>query len=72
MVLTVKVASSGPAASHQATRMGNYEKMEDFELNDKPVYKHVDSENYLFFSAVGSGHWLVLYNNFKIFYYDPL
>ena len=60
MVFTFELASSGPAAAHQSSRMGRYEKMEDFELNDKPVYKHVDSENYLYFSDGGSGYWLVI------------
>ena len=61
----VLVASSGPAEEYQGERLGVYKKLPNQQFNDKPLYRKVDGDDYLYFWKFldpdnGAGHnWLV-------------
>lgn len=61
----VLVTSSGPGKQYQSERLGVYKMLPNREFNDKPLYKKVDGDDYLYFwifdeANNGQGHnWLI-------------
>ena len=45
----ILISSSGPAAEYQADRLGVYKKLPNQEFNNKPLYRKVDGDDYLYF-----------------------
>jgi hypothetical protein len=54
----IRVESSGKALNHQSNRMGEYNI--NGILSDKPIYKHAEKEEYLFYlTSKSKGLWMV-------------
>jgi hypothetical protein len=45
----VLIASSGPGEEYQSDRLGVYKQLENQKFNDKPLYRKVDGDDYLYF-----------------------
>ena len=60
----VLLTSSGPGEEYQNDRLGVYKAIPGKKFNDKPLYKQVDGDDFIYFwiwdDQDGSGHnWLV-------------
>ena len=45
----ILISSSGPAEEYQEERLGVYKKLPNQQFNDKPLYRKVDGDDYLYF-----------------------
>ena len=45
----ILISSSGPGAEYQGERLGIYKKLPNQEFNNKPLYRKVDGDDYLYF-----------------------
>lgn len=61
----VLISSSGPGFEYQRDRLGVYKMIPNQKFNDKPLYKKVDGDDYIYFWKFtdpdnGFGHnWIV-------------
>ena len=57
-----ELTSTGGAKEWQSSKNGKYER-QDYLVEGRSVYKHVDKKQHLFWVTKGGGYWMVSHRN---------